>query len=745
MIRLLLAAALALLACIFTLNPQTARAQSATDPSAESTILVFDVSNSMWGQIDGTAKIEIARDVIGDLLNDWNPDVNLGLVAYGHRRAGDCSDIEQVIPIGPVDPDSFTKIVKSLVPRGKTPLTDAVRMAAEILNFRDTRATVILVSDGIESCGADPCALARELEKGGIDFTAHVIGFDVSQIEDQRQLSCLADETGGQYLTANNASELLSALQTVAAPPPPPPMLRLVAATSENGPLLSNAAIRWTVVNLATETSLLSDQAMSAPVLEASAGRYLARAEFDGGVGSVEFDYSAEEDALIRVVIEYAPLATLEGPSEVVAGSEFEVIWTGSDLQADFIAIVTNDAREGEAGNYQYTRRGSPAEMHAPDQPGNYELRYVAAVNRKTIARMAITVIPASATLEAAPVVQAGGRFLVTWVGPDNRNDFVTIVPIGAPTGTFENYTYTRHGQPMKMRAPDAPGAYELRYLTGQSKLTLATLPITVADVSATLQAAPTASAGSSLEVGWTGPDNQNDFITIVPVGAKEGTYANNTYTRKGDPLELRIPDEPGAYELRYIAAQSRTTLGSLPITVTAVSATLEAVPAIAAGAVVTVMWQGPDNENDYITIVPVGTKEGQFANYTYTRKGAPLELRVPDEPGAYELRYMLDQSSTTLGSLPITVTAVSATLEAVPAIAAGAVVTVMWQGPDNENDYITIVPVGTKEGQFANYTYTRKGAPLELRVPDEPGAYELRYMLDQSSTTLARLPITVN
>ena len=68
---------------------QTARnanAQTAGDPSRASTILVFDVSNSMWGQIDGRSKIEIAREVIGDMLANWDPGVDLSLVAYGERH-----------------------------------------------------------------------------------------------------------------------------------------------------------------------------------------------------------------------------------------------------------------------------------------------------------------------------------------------------------------------------------------------------------------------------------------------------------------------------------------------------------------------------------------------------------------------------------------------------------------------------------------------------------------------------------
>lgn len=229
------------------------KAQEATGNSA--TILVYDVSNSMWGQIDGVSKVEIAREVIGDLLTDWDGATDLGLVAYGHRRAGDCGDIQTLIPVGPVDAKSFSATINSLVPRGKTPLSEAVRTAANELNYLDRPATVILVSDGIESCDADPCALARELERGGIGFTAHVVGFDVASIENQSQLSCLADLTGGTYLTASNASELSSALRTVTTPVT---MLRLEAAETETGPALSDPDIVWTLVELDRELNIVS-------------------------------------------------------------------------------------------------------------------------------------------------------------------------------------------------------------------------------------------------------------------------------------------------------------------------------------------------------------------------------------------------------------------------------------------------------------------------------------------------------
>ena len=87
----------------------------------------------------------------------WKPEDELGLVAYGHREKGSCKDIEVLREPGSLDSGSYMQSVRALSPKGKTPMTDAVRQAAEALKFTEKQATVILVSDGIETCDADPC------------------------------------------------------------------------------------------------------------------------------------------------------------------------------------------------------------------------------------------------------------------------------------------------------------------------------------------------------------------------------------------------------------------------------------------------------------------------------------------------------------------------------------------------------------------------------------------------------------
>lgn len=186
------------------------------------TMLVLDASGSMWGRIDGKPKIDIAREAVSGMLDGWKAG-ELGLMAYGHRRKGDCGDIEVLQPIGPNTMAGIRGQVTALNPKGMTPISASVRQAAEQLRFTEQKATVILVSDGEETCNADPCELGKELETAGVDFTAHVVGFDIPKgSKAHRQLQCLAANTGGRYVEARNAAELAKALGDVAVAAPAP-------------------------------------------------------------------------------------------------------------------------------------------------------------------------------------------------------------------------------------------------------------------------------------------------------------------------------------------------------------------------------------------------------------------------------------------------------------------------------------------------------------------------------------------
>lgn len=195
--------------------------------AAERAIIVLDGSGSMWAQIDGKARITIARETLASVLATLPDDLELGFMTYGHREKGNCADIEMLIEPAPGTGPAIIAAANEINPKGMTPISDAVRLAAEDLRFTEQKATVILITDGLETCEVDPCALASELESQGIDFTTHVLGFGLSDDEGQ-QVACLAENTGGQYLSAADGDALVGALTTTvaqvvqAAPAPAP-------------------------------------------------------------------------------------------------------------------------------------------------------------------------------------------------------------------------------------------------------------------------------------------------------------------------------------------------------------------------------------------------------------------------------------------------------------------------------------------------------------------------------------------
>jgi Ca-activated chloride channel homolog len=175
-------------------------------------IIVLDASGSMWDLLEGRPKVDIAREALDAVLQAVPEDAALGLLAYGHREKGNCEDIELLVPPAQGRAAAISTAAAFLNFTGKTPLTAAVRAAATALDSTTRPGTVILITDGVDNCGGDPCALGAELEQSGAGFTAHVVGFGLSTAE-AAQVSCLATATGGSYVQAQDLASLTLALR----------------------------------------------------------------------------------------------------------------------------------------------------------------------------------------------------------------------------------------------------------------------------------------------------------------------------------------------------------------------------------------------------------------------------------------------------------------------------------------------------------------------------------------------------
>jgi Mg-chelatase subunit ChlD len=355
-----------------------------------------------------------------------------------------------------------------------------------------------------------------------------------------------------------------------------------------------------------------------------------------------------------------AQTASVKAAQSATVGSELEVRWTGPNGSGDFVSIDTAGSPDATYGPYAYPSAGNPLKVKVPDQPGRYEVRYHSGGSGyKVLAKAPLEVTDIAASLEAAASVPAGGTIQVKWKGPNGQGDFISIDAVGAPDRTYGNYAYPSKGNPLAVQAPDAAGDYVLRYHLGNSYRVLASRPLHVGTVGATLEFPAQANAGGTLAVKWTGPGHKGDFISIDKVGAADRTYGNYAYPEAaGRPVEIRVPDEPGDYLVRYHLASSYGVVGSAPLTVQAVTASLTAPAQVPARSVFAVSWKGPNNVDDFITIVVPTAKDGTYGSSNgYTQRGNPVRLEAPREPGNYELRYLTGQSYRTLGRAAIVVT----------------------------------------------------------------------------------------
>ncbi|WP_417604431.1 VWA domain-containing protein [Primorskyibacter flagellatus] len=482
-------AAMAMTACV--------AAAAGPAMAQEDVVIVYDASGSMWGQIDGTSKIEIARDVLGDLVTDWDDNTNLGLVAYGHRAEGDCTDIETMVAPGPLDRAAFIAKVNAINPVGKTPISASVSHAADLLSYRDNPATVVLISDGVETCNADPCALSAQLAKQGVAFTVHVVGFDLDDAANA-SLSCIAENTGGVFLPASNAAELTDALA----------------------------------------------QVQSAMVLK-----------------PVTPEPVAEEPAL--------PEVTLTGPQQVTTGAVFDVAWSKTINARDYITIVPMGSDPGTSTDYIRAKTDTAGKLTAPAETGLYELRYVLDTGAVTLASAPIEVVEAEVGISGPGVVRAGTEIDVTWSSNVNARDFITIVPMGADEGSYADYIRVNSVTQGKLTAPDTTGLYELRYVLDKGARTLASAPLEVVgadaplDDGAGLSVPATAAPGETITVTWAlQSDSADQRIALARKDQPDFSWISVQSIGDVASMQITLPEETGLYEVRFLDVAGGALLG---------------------------------------------------------------------------------------------------------------------------------------------------------------------------------------
>lgn len=176
-------------------------------------LFIYDASNSMWGDWQSDKKVNIASRLLSRMIDSLAEYANteLALRVYGHQkeyRFYDCSDTKLEIPFAPNNHLKIKQKLKTIYPKGTTPIARSLEAAGnDFPDCPNCRNIIILITDGIEECDGDPCAVSHELQKKGIILKPFIIGIGMNF---NNAFDCV-----GTYIDASSEEEFGNALEVV--------------------------------------------------------------------------------------------------------------------------------------------------------------------------------------------------------------------------------------------------------------------------------------------------------------------------------------------------------------------------------------------------------------------------------------------------------------------------------------------------------------------------------------------------
>lgn len=365
-----LCGALLIAAAIFT----TQRAFADTAPPV---LVIVDGSGSMWGKMEGsqTAKLYAVRDLLRERLLKAPPRSRLGLGSFGHRRKGDCGDVEIITPIEAGGSEVAVAALEQLNPRGKGPLTAAVREGAKAIG-PGTAGHIVLIHDNVDNCGQDVCTAANEIAKSNPALNVHVLSLGLSKPERDR-MQCLATTTKGLQFNAGDDSQIAEALTEIfkaagldaaaepivapaaAAPPPPPvgtPGLRLSASLSEGGAPV-DGAISWRIAKAGSpaDTPPLVERESREINENVDPGRYVVSLAYGLIRRTIEIDVAANGPTVRRIDLDGGRLSVAAAASK-----------KGDELRAPVMTITSLGNGETSSATVLWLAREARTDQAVP-------------------------------------------------------------------------------------------------------------------------------------------------------------------------------------------------------------------------------------------------------------------------------------------------------------------------------------------------------------------------------------------
>jgi len=185
--------------------------QSIAQSNNSPILFIYDASGSMWGKLGSETKKEAAASVLINTISGLESGQKIGFMAYGHRIKSDCKDVELLVELENTSKPKIISAIENINPLGKTPLAYSAELAINKIKEADSKTTIILVTDGIESCNGDLCEVIRLAKQEGIDFKMHIVGFGLRDGETEA-LKCAAKHGDGNYYNAEDSNQLAEVL-----------------------------------------------------------------------------------------------------------------------------------------------------------------------------------------------------------------------------------------------------------------------------------------------------------------------------------------------------------------------------------------------------------------------------------------------------------------------------------------------------------------------------------------------------
>ena len=179
-------------------------------------LFLLDASGSMLAKWENSDRMSVAKNLLAHLVDSLEKydNVEVALRVYGHqspRERNDCRDTKLEVPFTANNNSvAIRKKLEQIVPRGNTPITYSLQQTATDFPADKARNVIILITDGLESCGGDPCAVSLALQKNRIFLRPFIIGIGIEP-EYERQLNCI-----GQYFNAADVKTFENVLTEIA-------------------------------------------------------------------------------------------------------------------------------------------------------------------------------------------------------------------------------------------------------------------------------------------------------------------------------------------------------------------------------------------------------------------------------------------------------------------------------------------------------------------------------------------------